>query len=460
MEVKDKKIVIIGAEKTGKALSRVLYSLGAHITLMDQKEGEKINRQKLDNLKIEYYLGGYNKEVLSEADLIILSPGVPPSIEELNTAREKGIKITGEVEVAYNLFPCQKIIAVSGTDGKTTTTTLIYEMFKNANASCQLAGNIGFPAIEVLPKTSPDDYIILEISSFQLETVEKFKPKISVLLNIAEDHLDRHKTLKNYIDCKARIFSNQSKSDWTVLNYDNEITRALSDRTKAEVIFFSQETILKKGVFVKEGKIVANILGKKEEIIPLREIKILGKHNIENSLAAISSALLCNLDVGCIAETLRNFPGIAHRQEEVGDTGGIKFINDSKATTPNSAIAALRRFTEPIILIAGGREKGADLSSWAQEISHRVKKLILLGESKEKIAEEVKKKDFYNFEFASDMQTAVDIAWKNARRGDVILLSPACSSFDLFNNYEERGDTFKKIVEKIKKNGKEQKFYP
>lgn len=450
--IENKNIVIIGAGKTGKALCRVLSSFSVNIVLMDKKKEDEIKEEiaELKNKKILFHFGGYDEKILFSSDMIILSPGVSPQEEIIKAAREKGIKITGEVEIAYNIFPNKNIIAITGTDGKTTTTTLTYEIFKKAMPSVHIAGNIGFPIIEVLQNAHPDDYIISELSSFQLETTETFKPKISVIINIAQDHLDRHKTMDNYINCKSKIFLNQTKDDFVILNYDNEITRELSKFAKANVIFFSQKEKIKNGIFVDGGKVISTIFGKYQEIISVDDIKIKGRHNIENSLCAISCALLCGIEIEQIQNVLRTFEGVPHRQEFVDEIEGIKFINDSKATTPNATLSALLRFESPIILIAGGKTKESDFSHLAKEISRKVKKLILIGEGKQSIAKAVENVNYHDFVFAENLEEATNIAYSFAESGDVVLLSPACSSLDQFKNYEERGEVFKKIVRKLK----------
>ena len=449
--LRNKRILIFGFGKTGQAVCRVLKET-CPIIVFDEKDEAEFKEliKDIDFRDVKFYFENFNLD-FQKNDLIVMSPGISIDKPYLSKAKELNIPIISEIELAYQIYNPKNIITISGTDGKTTTTILLYEILKSAGMPTKLAGNIGFPLIQELKNAKIDDYIVTEVSSFQLETIKYFKPKISVMLNIAEDHLDRHKNLKNYISEESKIFLNQTPLDYAILNYDNKYVYDFHKKTNAKVIFFSQTKKLDKGVFVDEDRIHARVHNKEIEIINICDIRIKGRHNLENCLAVISVCTLLNLNKEIIKEVLKEFKGVEHRQEEVAEIGGVKFINDSKATTPHSAISALKAFNAPIILIAGGRSKKLSFSEFAKEIANRVKKLILIGEASDEIESEVKKYNFHQIEKATNLEDAVNIAIDVSKEGDVVLLSPACASLDMFKDYEERGNIFKSFVKEKEK---------
>ncbi|HQA60156.1 MAG TPA: UDP-N-acetylmuramoyl-L-alanine--D-glutamate ligase, partial [Tepidanaerobacteraceae bacterium] len=329
-------------------------------------------------------------------------------------------------------------------------TTLIGEIFKNEGKNITLAGNIGIPLVREVEKAEAKDFLIVEVSSFQLENIMHFKPKISVILNISEDHLNRHKTFENYIETKARIFENQTEEDYAVLNYDDPIVRSFIKRIKAKTMFFSQKEELSRGIYVKNGVIVIRENGKIYPLLKAEELGIKGSHNLENALAAACVAWICRINLNNVAETLKDFHGVEHRLEFVAEIGQVKFINDSKATNPHSAQKAIEALNEPIVLIAGGYDKKSDYTDFIRAFSGKVKKLILIGDTADVIEDAAKKQGFYDIQKTDSLQQAVKLAYSAATPGDVVLLSPACASWDMFESFEERGRIFKEAVYSLK----------
>jgi len=449
MDLVDKKVVVIGlGKRTGVAAAKFLVDKGAKVVVSDVKSKEELQAEleELDNYEIDFDLGGHTERVIEDTDLIVISPGVPDQIPILKRVRELGIRIISEIELAYH-FCKAPIIAITGTNGKTTTTTLTGEIFKEACSEVVVGGNIGRPLIQDVPNISSEGFVISEISSFQLENVENFRPKISLILNLTPDHLDRHGTFANYIAAKKRIFSNQKQSDYTVLNYDDQLTREFGNETKGEVVYFSQKEDIKDGgLYVEDGKIISTLTGNKEFIIEVDKIGIKGPHNLENALGATAIAILSGIDLEVIKQVLQEFDGVEHRIEEVAVVGGVKYINDSKGTNPVAAIKALETFDAPLILIAGGMDKNADFAEFANKIVNNVKELILLGETADQIEADVHSLDFTNVKKVDSIEEAVQVADTLGKEGDYVLLSPACASWDMFSSYKERGRKFKQAV--------------
>lgn len=451
MNFADKKISVIGMSKTGKSASKVLQQLGAEVFIMDKKnKGEIEDFSFFENLGVNIVVGGHNEKILMESSLIVVSPGVSFDLPEIKKAKSLNIPVISEIELAYQLNPNIYLIGITGTNGKTTTTTLIYEILKNSNKKVRIAGNIGVPLIEEVTSNEKDRIIVAEISSFQLEGIKNFRPKISVFLNITPDHLERHKTFEEYFDIKKRIFENQNNDDYAILNYDDEIVRGLRKEIKAKVIFFSKKEI-EEGIFIKNNKILISISGEKYYICSPQEIKIKGAHNLENTLASVAASFIAGADLSSINKILREFSGVEHRQEEVTKIKGVIFINDSKGTNPDSTIKALQSYSSPIILIAGGKDKNLDFKNLAEEIKKKVKFLIVLGKTAEKIRNAVEGTGFNKIKKVRDLKEAVNFSLNISEKGDIVLLSPACSSFDMFKNFEERGKIFKEEVYRIKK---------
>ncbi|MDD4237407.1 MAG: UDP-N-acetylmuramoyl-L-alanine--D-glutamate ligase [Desulfotomaculaceae bacterium] len=454
MELKDKRVLVVGAGKSGLAVARFLTGKGAAVVLADASTptypGGELDRLVSAGVKLS--LGGYPEVKRGSFDLVVMSPGIPLTIEPVRLALKYGIELTGELELAYR-FSNAPLVAITGTNGKTTTTTLLGEIFKNAGKNTLVGGNIGTPLVTEVERYGPGDMIMAEVSSFQLETTNTFKPKVTLILNITPDHLDRHGTMEEYIDAKAKIFTNQTQGDFTVLNYDDPLTAALAGRSRARVIFFSRRAIVPEGVFVKEGKIIARLGGDEEFICGQDEIGIPGAHNLENALASVAAAKILGVATTSLVNTLKTFKGVAHRLEFVAEINGVRYINDSKGTNPDASIKALEAYPEKIVLIAGGKNKGSDFGCFVEKVQERARVLVVIGQSAGAIAEAARARGFENILNAKNFKEAVTLAHQAARPGEIVLLSPACASWDMFKSYEERGDLFKKVVLSFEKIG-------
>lgn len=445
MELKNKKVLVIGAGKSGLAAARFLREKGAVVTLADSKPAAELGAAAA-GAGVTTFCGGYPPA--AGYDLLVVSPGVPLTVAPVVEARQAGIEVIGELELAYR-FARAPIVAITGTNGKTTTTALTGEIFRRAGRRTLVAGNIGLPLVAAVEDFRPEDIIVAEVSSFQLETIQSFRPRVAVILNITPDHLDRHGSIEEYAAAKARIFSNQKQDDVTVLNFDDPLVAALAGQSPARVLFFSRRHNLKAGAFVREEKIV---LGKNGAVVPVcgvGEIALPGAHNLENALAAAAAAWSLGVPAPVIAATLREFKGVAHRLEFVAEINGVRYVNDSKGTNPDAAIKALEAYREPIVLIAGGRNKGSDFGAFAKRIKEKVRVLVVVGESAAEIAAAARAAGVTEIRYARDFREAVYLARDAARPGDVVLLSPACASWDMFRNYEERGELFKKLVREM-----------
>lgn len=447
MKIKDKKVVVLGLAKSGVAAAKLLLKQGAKVKISDSKSTQELQEQiaLLKDLDIE--TGGHNENSLINCELIVTSPGVPVDIPFLRKAEKMNIPIISEMELAYQYLPQNLVIAITGTNGKTTTTTLIGEILKTAKQKVVVAGNIGKPLSEVVDKIDKDYLVVVEISSFQLQTIKEFRPNISVFLNWTPDHLDRHKNLDDYLKAKARIFENQIKEDFMILNADSSAIMEVSEQVKAKPLYFSTtKRDFKDGIWIEQNQIISRFNGKENNICQIQEIALLGPHNLENVLASIGVCLILNIDLEVVRKILKEFKGVEHRLEEVACIKGIRFINDSKATNVDSVIVALRSFPAPIILIAGGRGKGCDYSRLNHLLSTKVIAMILLGEAKDEIAKQI---DFNNIFKVQNLHEAVELSYKLATPLDTILFSPACASYDMFKNFEERGRVFKEEVKKL-----------
>ncbi|ATW25057.1 UDP-N-acetylmuramoyl-L-alanine--D-glutamate ligase [Candidatus Formimonas warabiya] len=445
--VKDKKILVIGAARSGLAVAGFLSQKGALVTLTDAKPAEKLGHAlaALQPYKIDYILGREPDIKPGSFDYAVISPGIPLNIPLAKKIRRARIPLTGELEVAFR-YSQSPFVAITGTNGKTTTTSLTGQIFSDAGIPVFVGGNIGTPLVTEMERLTPRHVVVAEVSSFQLETIETFCPKVAVILNITPDHLDRHKTMKGYTDAKARIFENQHPDDYTVLNYDDTRVRKLAARSPGQVVFFSQKTALDRGVFVKNGIITVKTANDCINVVNTADIYIKGRHNLENSLAATAAGFCLGVSPQDLAETLKSFPGVVHRLEFVGKMNGVTYVNDSKGTNPDSTMKALEAYDQPIILIAGGKNKGSDFSKMAKLIKKKVYALILVGEAAPTIRDAVEKQGFDAIYQAADYQEVVSTAKRIARPGDVVLLSPACASWDMFTDYEERGNLFKQLV--------------
>ena len=445
LNLKNYRVLIVGLGKSGIAASRLLTRSGAKVTATDNRQLEELSAEALalSSLGVEIEAGTHSTINFLSADLIILSPGVPGDISPLMKAREKGIKIIGELELACQYLDIP-LIAITGSNGKSTTTTLIGEIIKTKGDNVFVGGNLGTPLSEYILSGIRSDCAVVEVSSFQLETIEKFSPYISILLNISPDHLDRYHDIKDYVNAKFRIFENQDTSDFTIINGDEQWYEDALKMARGKAIPFSRKKLIKNGVYIDNGKMISSIEGNSGEIINISEIRIKGIHNLENAMAASAAALVWGCSRDNIAHTLREFSGLEHRLEFVREIRGVKYINDSKGTNVGAVIRSVEGFSEPVLLIAGGRDKGSDFTPLRPLVKEKVKRLILIGEAKEKIKAAVG--DLTDTVLSGSLEDAVHIACKEAVRGDVVLLSPACASFDMFRNFEERGRIFKEIV--------------
>jgi len=447
MDVRGQKVLIMGAARSGIAASKFLSDHGVHVILTDVKPVDAmINVQKeVEILGIETIWGEQPNVKQINPDFIVVSPGIPLTIPPLVEAAQNQIPVLSELELAYR-FSRAPVIAVTGTNGKTTTTALVGQLFQDNGRNVVIGGNIGLPLISHVEKLTTEDLIVAEVSSFQLEGIIDFKPRVAIILNITPDHLDRHGTMEAYRAIKAQIYKNQKEEDILILNYDDPLVKKLALGAKSHVIFFSRKNKLEEGIYVLDDNLVINIGEGPIPICKTAEISIKGNHNLENAMAAIGAAYILGLQPEGIKETLVSFPGVPHRLELVTELNGIKFINDSKGTNTDASIKALEAFHEQLILIAGGRNKGSDFLEFAAKIKEKVKELVLVGEASQEIKNAVLKEDFANIHEAADYQEAVNKAYSLAVLGDVVLLSPACASFDMFNNFEERGNVFKELV--------------
>lgn len=452
-QLENKKILVVGMGKSGIAATQALLKLGAVVSVYDRKEEDKIETQLIQFLKnknVACYFGE-EPDNTNELDMVVISPGVPLDTGFVQKARDAGAEVIGELEIAYRVGK-GKYIAITGTNGKTTTTTLVGEIFKNSGRKTYVVGNVGVAVISKALCTTEDDWLVTETSSFQLETTRDFRPEVSALLNITPDHMDRHKTLENYAQAKAMIFKNQDESQYFVVNYDDEASWKLVEQCKAKVIPFSRKSALELGCFVLDGDIVIrNENGQCIDICSKDELKIPGAHNLENALAAVAVAYFAGISPEVIAETLREFDGVEHRLEFSGEVDGVRFVNDSKGTNPDASIKAIEAMKDGIILIAGGYDKGSDYEAFIKAFQGKVKYLVLLGKTAPKIKETAERLGFTNNVMCRDMDECVKTAYKLASPGDTVLLSPACASWDMYTCFEQRGEHFKNCVRDLEK---------
>jgi UDP-N-acetylmuramoylalanine--D-glutamate ligase len=447
MDLYGRKVLVVGLAHTGLATAKFLKAKGSivHVTEIKPREEVKEAIEEIEGMGIRVESGGHRIETFLQQDLIVVSPGVDLNIEPIQKALQKRIPVISEIELAYHFIHIP-ILGVTGTNGKTTTTLLLSEMLKEGGRKVGVGGNVGEPLILFTDGQRRWDVIVAEISSFQLEAIEDFRPKLSILINITEDHLDRYAGYADYIHAKARIFMNQTREDLSVLNRDDPTVMKLTDRVEARKIFFSLTEKLGEGAFYQGGTITLR-LGRKEEDYVLDRVRLKGIHNVENMMAAITAARLFGCPKEAIENVLHRFEGLEHRVEFVREIGGIRFYDDSKGTNVGSVVKSLQGFAEPVILIAGGKDKGGDLSPLKEWVQSRVKSMVLIGEAKERMARELG--GLAETVMAKTLEEAVLVAYQKAGRGEVVLLSPACSSFDMFKDYKERGNVFKEAVKRL-----------
>jgi UDP-N-acetylmuramoylalanine--D-glutamate ligase len=444
MELNGKRVLVVGLGKSGVASALFLKAHGARVSVSDTKSGDELRNEipvLLDH-GITVETGGHGERTFRGQDLIVVSPGVPVDAPLLAQARGLGESVIGEIELAAQFLP-GPIVAITGSNGKTTTTTLAGEIMTAAGFPTLVGGNIGTPAISLAERATRETVIVLEVSSFQLETIQTFHPKVAVVLNLTPDHLDRHGTFDNYADAKARIFENQQGSDFAVLNADDATCVAMAARTRAQVFWFSRQKEVPQGAWVRDGNVVFRDSAGQREILQESEIPLKGAHNLENVLAAVCAGAL----MGCAPEKIRqaveNFKAVEHRLEFVATVGGVDYYNDSKATNVDATIKALESFPANIHLILGGKDKGSDYSVLNDLLRQRVKRVYTIGAAAAKIESQLKGTEVVH---AETLENAIRKAHAVAQSGDVVLLAPACASFDQFKNYEQRGQVFKEIV--------------
>jgi UDP-N-acetylmuramoylalanine--D-glutamate ligase len=470
MEIKGKKVTVVGLGRSGVGAANLLSELCADVTVTDRKtEVELKNFIERINHPVRLALEGHPEGVFVSADMVIISPGVPLDIVTLLKAKEKGVPIIGELELAYQIVRNQtEFLSVTGTNGKSTTTALLDFMLKKSGFRTILGGNIGMALTEEIYKRLGDaenrgigeidvDYIVAEVSSFQLESIRDFRPKGAVILNITPDHLDRYHSLEEYCDAKARIFENQVEGNFLLLNADDPGTvKAMSEKLKVKkekprIFYFSRKREVE-GIYSREGRVYCNfpessLITRHSLLINAEEITIKGVHNLENAMAASAMALLAGSPLEAVRDSLREFPGLEHRLEFVREIDGVKYFNDSKGTNIGAVVKSLESFNVPIILIAGGRDKAGDFSILRDLVKERVKAIVLIGEATEKIKRSLG--DITEILMAKNLQEAVEISRSISTKGNIVLLSPACASFDMFADFEDRGRQFKKIVTEL-----------
>lgn len=443
-----KRISVLGMARSGVACAKLLKKMGAEVFISDLKGKEFLASEinQLEELDIDFETGSHTPRTVLDKDFIVVSPGIPPDIPILSQAENLGIPVFSEIEVAYWLTDA-KIVGITGSNGKTTTVTLLGEILKEDKKECQVGGNIGIPFSGIVEKISPDGIIVLELSSFQLERIEEFRPYIATVLNITPDHLDRHPDMKSYIEAKLRILENQTGDDFAVLNADDAGSFKVISYGKSNKIFFSTKKEQEQGVFVRDGKLITRWNGKETEIIETKEIGIKGPHNLSNASAACAIGCLLGVSFESIRSVLRDFRGVEHRLENVATISGVSFVNDSKATNVDSVWYALQSVTPPIVLIAGGKDKGGDFTRLRELVQKNVKALILIGEAEEKIKTSLG--DLVPAFHSDSLEEAVELSFKNASPKDTVLLSPGCASFDMFKDYQHRGEVFKASVKNL-----------
>ena len=455
MDLQDKRVLVVGTGISGIAAAELLFANHIAFDIFDgnEKLEEEDVRAKSEALKeCPVILGTLPAECMDNYSYVILSPGVPTDLPMVDALRAGGAKIWGEIELAY-AFSKGDVLAITGTNGKTTTTALTGAIMRNYAADVQVVGNIGIPYTRMAPEMTDETVTVAEISSFQLETVEHFAPKVSAILNITPDHLNRHHTMENYIAAKERITEGQQADQVCVLNYEDAVLRAFGEelKKKMHVLYFSSARELADGLYLKGEEIYTAKEGCARLVCNVNELNLLGKHNYENVMAATGIALSYGVPLEKIKEVLVRFTAVEHRIEYVTEVDGVRYYNDSKGTNPDAAIQGIRAMNRPTCLIGGGYDKQSEYDEWIAAFDGKVKKLVLIGATAQKIADTCERMGFTDYVFADSLQEAVDICHETAVSGDAVLLSPACASWGMFDNYEQRGCMFKDMVRKLKK---------
>lgn len=446
--------IVAGTGKSGISATKLLVNHGVKVYLFDENKDrdiEAIKEKTGDSELVQIELGELGEDALSSSQLMVISPGIPVDAPFTDVVRNAGIPIWSEIELAYH-YGKGKIAAITGTNGKTTTTALVGEIVKAHNAKTIVVGNIGIPYTELCDTTDDDSDTVAEISSFQLETVIDFHPNVSAILNLTPDHLNRHYTFENYGNVKFSITKNQTMDDVTVLNYDDEHTRAMGEKAKdhCHVVYFSRLEKPAGGVYVEDGDIILEDGDKKINVLAIKDLKLMGAHNVENVLAAVGISYYMGVPVDVIRDVATSFKAVAHRIEYVDTIDGVAYYNDSKGTNPDAAIKGIQAMVAPTFLIGGGYDKGSEYDEWIEAFDGKVKWLVLIGQTAQKIDDCAKRHGFNSIIFEENLQDAVAYCHENAVDGDAVLLSPACASWGQFDNYEQRGDMFKEYVRSYK----------
>lgn len=448
MLVTGKKVLVFGSGISGIGAVKLLEDHGAEVVLYDGNESldQASLREQLGE-KTTIVLGEFPEHLLEEPELVVLSPGVPTDLPVILAMKEHGIQVIGEVELAY-AFGKGDVLAITGTNGKTTTTSLLGEIMKCHQEEVFVVGNIGNPYTVAAGQMTERSVAVAEMSSFQLESIETFCPKVSAILNFTPDHLNRHHTMEAYVEAKKQIAKNQTAEDYCVLNYEDERTKAFGEEVKAQVLYFSSAHKLERGIYLDDGKMIYK---NPEEVIVCHvdELQILGIHNYENVMAAVAMAAVYGVPMDTIRKAILAFKGVEHRIEYVTEKDGVVYYNDSKGTNPDAAIKGIQAMNRKTVLIGGGYDKNSEYTEWIQAFDGKVKQLILIGATREKIAQDAEKCGFHDYVFADTFEEAVLLAAKTAKSGEAVLLSPACASWGMFPNYEVRGEKFKEIVNSL-----------
>jgi len=453
MDLKGKRVCVIGAGKSGIGAARLLYNVDAKVVLYDGND--KLDRKELvsrlpEACRAEIILGDFPEELLKRIDLAVISPGVPTDLPFVRKIRSKGIPLWGELELAFR-FEKGEVLAVTGTNGKTTTTSLLGHIMKKWRSKVFVVGNIGEPYTDIVLDTSEGSTTVAEVSSFQLETIDTFHPIVSAILNITPDHMNRHYTMDNYTRIKEDITKNQDDFDLCVLNYEDKVLRTFGNSlmkkdSGPEVLFYSSERALEHGIYLEDGNIVFDDGLTKVTVCNTSELQIIGTHNYENVMAAVGMALQMDVPAEIIHESLATFKAVPHRIEYSGEKRGVVYYNDSKGTNPDAAIRAIRAMNCPTYLIGGGYDKNADYTEWIKSFEGKVRKLVLIGATREKIRDAAYANGFRDVLLFDTFEDAFAYCADHAEEGEAVLLSPACASWGMFDNYEQRGDRFKELV--------------
>lgn len=451
MELHNKKVLVFGSGKSGIGAADLLGAVGAFPVIFDgnsQIDKEQVKGRTNGTYPLEIYAGELPEEVQEDLDLVVLSPGVPTDIPLVQSFYHQGLPVWGEVELAYQTGKGE-VLAVTGTNGKTTTTALLGKIMEDARSSVFVVGNIGTPYTSKALDMTEDSVTVAEISSFQLETIETFAPKVSAILNITEDHLNRHHTMEEYIRVKELIVKNQKAEDFCILNYEDEVLREFGKDLIPRVIYFSSARPLKEGVYLEGDQIIFHINGEKIPFVKTGELKLLGLHNYENVMAASAMAYCAGIPLESIKKSVCAFTAVPHRIEYVAEKNGVAYYNDSKGTNPDAAIKGIQAMNRPTLLIGGGYDKESSYDQWIRSFDGKVRYLVLIGQTKEKIRDAAQRLGFTNCILCEDLKEAVQVCAEKANPGDAVLLSPACASWGQFDNYEQRGDCFKEYVREL-----------